>query len=297
MKKIILSLFATLLFFSCNKEIKDKSIRDKEFNYEESNTSIKYKASLDENVLLFEFIVNELINEKFIIDLNKSNYPQNIADIITSKRSKLINEVSRKDIINLEKIMSNMIEAKINEIKPSEIPNMEVQGLFICKSLINSTSRLLRKTNTSNLKLSSIDNYNTVHEGFIRGMNSFVLNEDFNINVQEYINEIEADTIFAKSKGFLFVHSILVNSIETDISMAQLLDRIDNYTQNNPGEFEIEPVDGETEPSYWPNGSDHGCCGNYSGPCYYWHPVCWIHDKMCTDCTPSWFCLSGCQVD
>lgn len=44
-------------------------------------------------------------------------------------------------------------------------------------------------------------------------------------------------------------------------------------------------------------GSDHGCCGNYSGCCLYWNPICYIHDRMCTDCEPAWFCLPGCKPD
>lgn len=44
-------------------------------------------------------------------------------------------------------------------------------------------------------------------------------------------------------------------------------------------------------------GSDHGCCGNYSGCCLYWHPGCYVHDKMCTNCKPEWFCLPGCKPD
>jgi len=44
-------------------------------------------------------------------------------------------------------------------------------------------------------------------------------------------------------------------------------------------------------------GSDHDCCGNYSGCCLYWHPACYVHDKMCKDCEPAWFCLPGCKPD
>jgi hypothetical protein len=44
-------------------------------------------------------------------------------------------------------------------------------------------------------------------------------------------------------------------------------------------------------------GSDWGCCGNYSGCCLYASVECYIHDAICTNCEPRWFCFSGCVPD
>lgn len=44
-------------------------------------------------------------------------------------------------------------------------------------------------------------------------------------------------------------------------------------------------------------GTSHGCCGNYSGCCLYRDITCYIHDKICTNCKPAWFCLPGCKPD
>ena len=44
------------------------------------------------------------------------------------------------------------------------------------------------------------------------------------------------------------------------------------------------------------SGSDHGCCGNYAGPCYYANPICYAHDRLCT-CCGSWWCFGGCKPD
>ena len=46
----------------------------------------------------------------------------------------------------------------------------------------------------------------------------------------------------------------------------------------------------------WPKGSDHGCCGNYAGPCYFAHSICYVHDRLCT-CCGSWWCFGGCRPD
>ena len=44
-------------------------------------------------------------------------------------------------------------------------------------------------------------------------------------------------------------------------------------------------------------GSDHGCCGNYDGCCLFNAILCWVHDKHCTFCWPSWYCLPRCVPD
>ena len=46
----------------------------------------------------------------------------------------------------------------------------------------------------------------------------------------------------------------------------------------------------------WPSGSDHGCCGNYEGPCFYWHVYCYIHDRACSRCQ-YWHCGPACRPD
>ena len=44
-------------------------------------------------------------------------------------------------------------------------------------------------------------------------------------------------------------------------------------------------------------GSDHGCCGNYSGCCLYRHIICFIHDNYCTNCEPVIVCGPYCKPD
>lgn len=41
------------------------------------------------------------------------------------------------------------------------------------------------------------------------------------------------------------------------------------------------------------SGSGLGCCGNYSGPCYFCHTACLLHDLACLDCS-GWYCGPAC---
>jgi hypothetical protein len=136
---------------------------------------------------------------------------------------------------------------------------------------------------------------NSIYEGFNRELSGFALKEDLIINVSDYINYINQDPQYAEQKGFLFVLAIFNNLSTEYISIYELEEEIRVYTLLHPEEFY-----GEEDPDTlfkWPNGSVHGCCGNYSGPCLYWGPLCYVHDKMCPDCEPRWFCLKGCKPD
>ncbi|MCC7332528.1 MAG: hypothetical protein IT232_07970 [Flavobacteriales bacterium] len=37
------------------------------------------------------------------------------------------------------------------------------------------------------------------------------------------------------------------------------------------------------------------CCGNYSGCCWYWHPICLHHDLTCWKCWSTWYCGKHCK--
>lgn len=41
-------------------------------------------------------------------------------------------------------------------------------------------------------------------------------------------------------------------------------------------------------------GSTHGCCGNYSGCCWYSHVACLLHDLDCISCD-HWYCGFACE--
>jgi|LakMenEpi03Aug12_release.lakeMendotaPanAssembly.Ray.scaffolds.fasta_scaffold441193_2 hypothetical protein len=136
------------------------------------------------------------------------------------------------------------------------------------------------------------NNEKTVYEGYNRGMSGFAYSEDILINVKIAIAATNLDLEKAKKEGSLFIIDIL-KDIETEtISVKELDNLILKYTIANPDKFEGDP---SPENLRWPRGSDHGCCGNYQGPCLYWHSICWVHDKVCLECTPKWFCGPACK--
>ena len=49
---------------------------------------------------------------------------------------------------------------------------------------------------------------------------------------------------------------------------------------------------------FWLQGTDCGCCGNYSGVCWYCSMLCFYHDYACwkSKCKPRALCFRGCQT-
>lgn len=130
-----------------------------------------------------------------------------------------------------------------------------------------------------------------VFEGTALGISPFILNEDIIVNKKALQDELAKDLLQMSSddKGLYVFQEVLAGMNSSMFTLSDLLREMDDYRKRHP---ELKSASG-----WWPSGSSHGCCGNYSGPCLYWHPACYIHDKMCKDCKPTWFCFSGCQPD
>jgi hypothetical protein len=242
-----------------------------------------------------------------MINIDKTILAIEISNQISKKQQKLSATITKSEITSLVAIMDNMVTYVTKDMKNAELKDLKTQGLFMCNSLVKSVNRQIRKNQLDIQSKSSKSSFinseyseatiytsNSVYEGFNRELSSFALTEDLEINVSTFTDYINADPQYAEEKGFLFVQEILNNFTSNNISLYELENEIIDYTINNPNQFEGEA---SLLGFRWPRGSSHGCCGNYSGPCYYWHPVCYVHDKMCSDCSPRWFCFSGCVPD
>ena len=307
-KLTILSLITVFLslvvFVACSEEKANQNNEfEKHMSYKEDDVEIDYQSSIENNRLTLIIKIedakfNKTVHESFDISMDTSILSQEISNQITQKQKRLSSKFTTAEIKRLVNIMDNMIVSVTEKMKNEELKDIKAQGLFMCNSLIKSVNRQILINNKDlhkNEKNISIRIFgtNTVYEGFKKGMSSFIFNEDLEINVQDFINRINEDPVFAKEKGFFFTKEIFENKSSPIIYYSELLDDIIKYTADNPEKFEGPSYNGFK----WPSGSTWGCCGNYSGPCYFYMPVCWVHDVICTNCRPRWFCFSGCVPD
>lgn len=93
-------------------------------------------------------------------------------------------------------------------------------------------------------------------------------------------------------KAFVF---LIEHRNESAIPIDKILNIIepkDAYLQRVEDVFNNSTNPEQTERCV--RGSDLGCCGNYSGCCWFSSWECFTHDLLCLKCEPDWFCLSGC---
>lgn len=89
---------------------------------------------------------------------------------------------------------------------------------------------------------------------------------------QEVVDEVE-DYLLSVSEDFLTFNQIYLE-FEESVFVDDDLDNIGKWCPLGQG-------------------SDLGCCGNYSGCCWFAHPACLWHDIDCWSCD-KWYCFDGC---
>lgn len=294
---LMLATFLCIGLFSCEKQetgaVASKTL--KAFEFSKDNVKIKYKGDIVDNVLSFNISLStnngeKSIDESFNIDISKPSFGQDVADEISEKSIKLASMFDKREIDAICSVFIDMVNHITVGLKIKEIKSLQVQGLFMSNSLFKATKR---KLNNTSLNIRSVQGEftNTVYEGFNREMSSFDLNEDIVLNIADFQSYIQSDPQNSLAKGGYVFSEILGTKSGTELTLQELMVDIEQYKNTHPAN--IDPV----SLRWWPSGSSHGCCGNYSGPCYYWHPVCYVHDRMCSTCTPRWFCFDGCNPD
>lgn len=165
--------------------------------------------------------------------------------------------------------------------------------------LLNYHLSIIRAAIRGDLNNSTCDC--TVHPAFLIDSSYFNCQEDHSYNVSDLksaMNDYIADfgTLDTDSQG---LYNFLYSTQDVTIDFNSYYSY---YVSNSDFNLflgqQINSISGNC--GWWCPigcGSDHGCCGNYSGCCLYRNIMCYVHDKLCTDCNPSWFCLPGCVPD
>lgn len=143
------------------------------------------------------------------------------------------------------------------------------QGLLMFSSLLKGARRDVANTGSVNYR---------VMETFPVVVSGFVCEQDVVINAAEfkaYLRERQPDD---PTNGGIQHYLNALEYLNGNMTMSQIRVQLNNYFMT----------------SRWPQGGQCGCCGNYSGNCYYWNAGCLAHDMACQRCQHSW-CFSGCK--
>ncbi len=325
-KGIITAIFAflcfTLLFVSC---FKTNSQAENNYIFKTLvNTNSEYTAQIisKSDTLTYSShennsgqIISELkirasrlnalnITTTYILDTTVLDYRLLQHKKVQLLADSLTNSLTANEYNELSEKCFSLITAIFNQ---SNIRKKNIQSVFFHYAILKTKKR----------SLSSKDSItSTPHAGYILGRTYYWNQEDFMVNVRlikdifkshpdllsssknkqvyDYINSVTDSTIsFDKIYEF---------SIHKDVYLKTLSNIVDrnkiNYTKNI--QTNGTKTTKASDCAWWCPlgcGSDWGCCGNYSGCCFYASLECYIHDRMCGDCTPRWFCFSGCVPD
>jgi hypothetical protein len=201
--------------------------------------------------------------------------------------------LTRSDLTTISKHVKSFIEEIFSH---QNLDTRLLEPLFFQLAIINT-------------KLKAVEQQSDFYEclpypGYLAGKSYFWRQEDVWIDIQlirevfDEHPEIKADSTLLLLKDF--IDSTSQKVVSYDKIHRLLVDRDDfkaflNRISTAKHIVHSPPSANRVEADCLLKGSDHGCCGNYSGCCYYFRLECYIHDKMCIDCNPRWFCLRGCK--
>lgn len=307
-------LFGILMFSACSKQEDINSLG-------EEKTPLYQNDAFDGQDLELE-IVDGIYNMRFSSSINVDNNSEVISKLTVFSKSDTIletifdfdtsedhwklnqasNVIEQAIILKSEGVDENIL-LDVNEILSRSIGYLFYHSIEVKDKLVLSAINYHKSIVNSVIRAYSEDEPCdcTVHPSFLLNKSFFNCQEEqyFDITwlqtvLDDYVldNEtIDVNTINLRE----FLSSYEKDYLRFDDYYSFYVDKedfelfISNITTSSSGDC-----------AWWCPlgcGSDHGCCGNYSGCCLYRHFICYVHDRLCTNCTPEWFCLPGCKPD
>jgi len=237
----------------------------------DKNNQIKIKQNIDTNVPAYKLAVHKNIIEKANL-LKKGLTITSLDNLIYS-----FQEFGQKILFN-ENIKSNII------IKES---------IFYHNAILNTVKRSIEKNQDCEC---------LPHPGYFVDAKPFWCQEDYLVNVDIFLNLLKnnkSEDLIKKEQIILMLENynsdeIPFNKISSFLeSKEDYLNRIENSIVNYQTARNSNTNRTEEDCTL---GTDLGCCGNYSGCCWYWSYYCLDHDLACLACD-KWHCGPACEPE
>lgn len=285
-------------------KVETVNARNLKFNF----TTDHYKYFFESNVIENQYISSKLVvtdinnielyKTDYILDGNDSDYKLFQLDEVIRKANNTQTELNIDQLDIVKNEIKEMINVSIDELSDKNVEYM-LYHLYYHNSIQNI---FLRKKLNNGAPVET-----TLHPGYLTGITGFFCQEDFFIERNSLINIIERNPEVYEDVQSVSLYNYLLQSNESSI-------RYDNiyfkYYDKETFQASIQVLKGVAVEGYgWGKncdgekgcllgcGGDWGCCSNYKGCCYFTHPICLIHDAICTDCQPKGWCGPKCKPD
>lgn len=240
------------------------------YNLHNSGTDTSLTASL-----LLEDHNNGASIDYGTFDLNDGNVRNKevLAGTLAGSYQSLVNTYRTATLQKYTGQVEKMLTAVADTADTEGLRTLVFQSLCMYNTLSKAADRDIRQNGALSFH---------VNDDYITGLSSFAVEEDTYLDIRgfkDYLNNLAATQ---QNEGIEYYLGALENVRDPKLNMLEITVKLQEY-------FTIHAT-------LWPQGGQCGCCGNYSGPCYYWSKVCLAHDYACQSCSPSWFCFSGCKA-
>jgi hypothetical protein len=332
---MIFATINVLLFVSCEKDlsqeisptnnkIENLSFLKKKLNnidseydfiFENGNNKVRFTSSIKKENLFssLSFFDGDKWKEcsnLLIPNIKDINSKKEINKLIEKKANSIKTIYSYETLTKVKNLLQILPEKLFFKLEREDYYNEKNLAIFYHLAIFNSAIRAIDfSKNSCNCGLYSKS---------LNEKTPFFCSEDKLVDKESILvllTEISKNISF-KNKTFIPNQTILfINNSKKNIFQASDIDRVlrkefndflnnkfskeekkeilnqAGFTTNN----KILPLDPECILYGASTGGDCGCCGNYSGPCYYCHIACYLHDLACEDCGwgCGWACVPG----
>lgn len=257
----------------------------------------------------------------FSINIADKAYKQKTNLIIEDKANLLKKKYDYKKIRDIENILDNLPEILFNQLGEQQYFKETTLSIFYHLGIFKSAMRSY-ENNTINCNCETFESYIKEESPFFCAEDKAVsADEVFNLVKKisderefagkkfipkktlaylksksgEYLSVSKADKILKDEFKYFWNNSLSEKDIRTKIFHNHTLSKEATLVMTTDSKgMEKLPYDPTCLLYGADQGSDCGCCGNYSGSCWKCLLECYIHDQTCETCTPSWYCFSGC---
>ena len=305
-----------IVIFSCNKsEIFKSEIEGNTLNIIE-NTNNSFLSNYKSGNILFTYgskttgtttksylkitdyssTKEKIILTNFVIDTSVPSYKLTSHESVISEAKKVKNDFTLfdiKNVVELYEIFGRKILAQPQIDHSSQL----VQSIFFHNATLKSIERGLE---------AETDCGCTPHPLYFGGKISFWCQEDYFIDPRAYLKAIDDRKYKMNSKEMEVYYYLQNNKSQAAISIDKLLNilepkasfmqRIGNVYYKSTNKILKNNPPTTLAESGCLEGSDWGCCSNYSGCCWYWNILCFEHDIACLKCD-HWYCGPLCKPE
>jgi hypothetical protein len=306
---ILTVLLASVLSFECeNDSLRMDDLQNEDLQIitnTDKNFEVEYKTQY--GIFNFEsFQTNGVVTSYFRINKDgkqkletKNQTNKNIPSYKLMVHKSVIDESTRlQGTLPTENISKNLItqfELFAKEILSNQKIDYStdlVQVLFIHNAILNTLSRSNQDKSDCNC---------TPHPSYFVEKTSFWCQEDYMVDTEKFTKAIIESGLQLNSKELeVFKYLNKVKDTEKFVTIDKILEILEaKVTFMNRVETQyliangVSTLSSSARTQGCTQGSDLGCCGNYSGCCWVWSFACLEHDVVCHACD-RWHCGWGC---